>query len=100
MYGAARIGSFVGFAPYEDPKLAIVVVVDEPQGPINTAVGCWSSLFLDCGKIAPVFRRDTSKTPEQNEPAVTDTQVAAKTVESTEEMVFQSDGWTMPTSMD
>ncbi len=29
-YSAARIGSMVGFIPADDPKLAIVVVVDEP----------------------------------------------------------------------
>jgi cell division protein FtsI/penicillin-binding protein 2 len=27
------ITSFLGFAPYEDPQVAIIIVVDEPQGP-------------------------------------------------------------------
>jgi len=27
-----RVGSFVGFAPAEDPRMAILVVIDEPQG--------------------------------------------------------------------
>jgi len=30
-YTDARIGSFIGFVPADDPKLAIVVVVDDPQ---------------------------------------------------------------------
>jgi cell division protein FtsI (penicillin-binding protein 3) len=30
-YGTARIGSFIGFVPADDPVLAIVVVVDEPS---------------------------------------------------------------------
>lgn len=30
-YTDARIGSFIGFLPADDPKLAIVVVVDDPQ---------------------------------------------------------------------
>lgn len=28
----ARVGSFVGFVPVENPKLAIIVVIDEPKG--------------------------------------------------------------------
>ena len=39
-----QITSFIGFAPYEDPEIAIIVVVDEPQGG-------WGSTVA-----APVFR--------------------------------------------
>ncbi len=31
-YGRGRIGSFVGFLPAENPKLTILIVMDEPQG--------------------------------------------------------------------
>jgi cell division protein FtsI (penicillin-binding protein 3) len=31
-YSDKRIGSFVGFAPVENPQLVILVVIDEPQG--------------------------------------------------------------------
>ncbi|MBN2073380.1 MAG: penicillin-binding protein 2 [Actinobacteria bacterium] len=42
------ITSFIGFAPYENPVLAVVVVVDEPQGSDNTIWG---------GTVAaPIFR--------------------------------------------
>ncbi len=42
------ITSFVGFAPYENPELAIIVVVDEPHGPDDEVWG---------GTVAaPVFR--------------------------------------------
>jgi stage V sporulation protein D (sporulation-specific penicillin-binding protein) len=42
------ITSFIGFAPYEDPEVAILIVVDEPQGGENTIWG---------GTVAaPVFR--------------------------------------------
>jgi len=42
------ITSFVGFAPYDDPQLAIIVVVDEPQGAYRTVWG---------GTVAaPVFK--------------------------------------------
>lgn len=31
-YSSKRIGSFVGFAPADSPKLTIAVIIDEPQG--------------------------------------------------------------------
>src|SRR4030043_2734 len=34
-----QITSFIGFAPYEDPEIAVIVVVDEPQGEENTIWG-------------------------------------------------------------
>lgn len=43
-----QIVSFIGFAPYEDPEIAIIVVIDEPQGGKNTI---WGSTVA-----APVFR--------------------------------------------
>jgi len=41
-----QITSFIGFAPYEDPEVAIIVVVDEPQGE-----DIWGSTVA-----APAFR--------------------------------------------
>lgn len=40
------VGSFIGFAPAENPRVAIVVVVDEPQ------VDAWGGAVA-----APAFRR-------------------------------------------
>lgn len=40
------VGSFVGFVPAEDPQLAILVKIDEPQGP------AWGGVVA-----APVFRK-------------------------------------------
>ena len=34
-YGAERIASFLGFAPVEDPQVAALVILDEPQGPVK-----------------------------------------------------------------
>lgn len=46
-YSATKlVGSFAGFVPAEDPKLAIVVTLDEPQGE------AWGGAVA-----APVFRR-------------------------------------------
>lgn len=45
-YSSTRlIGSFVGFVPAENPRLVLLVMIDEPQGP------AWGSLVA-----APVFR--------------------------------------------
>jgi cell division protein FtsI (penicillin-binding protein 3) len=43
---ALSIGSFVGFVPAEAPRLAMIVVIDEPQGE------AWGGVVA-----APVFRR-------------------------------------------
>ena len=40
------VGSFVGYVPAEDPRLAVVVVIDEPQ------TVAWGGVVA-----APVFRR-------------------------------------------
>ena len=40
------VGSFVGFVPANDPQLAILVMIDEPQGP------AWGGVVA-----APVFRK-------------------------------------------
>ncbi len=46
-YSATKfVGSFVGYVPAEDPKLAMVVAIDEPQGE------AWGGAVA-----APVFRR-------------------------------------------
>jgi len=34
-YGEERIASFVGFAPADDPCIAMIVILDEPQTPIK-----------------------------------------------------------------
>jgi cell division protein FtsI/penicillin-binding protein 2 len=42
------ITSFIGFGPYEDPRIAVIVIVDEPRGPDKTVWG---------GTVAaPVFK--------------------------------------------
>lgn len=45
------VGSFVGFVPAEDPQLAILVMIDEPQGP------AWGGVVA-----APVFRKVAEQT--------------------------------------
>lgn len=97
VYGAARIGSFVGFAPYEDPKLAIVVVVDEPQGPIKYGGWVAGPAFSSIAeKSLRYLGVPPSKTPKEAKPQIhasVDNEVSEPDVEET---LFSTDGWTMP----
>lgn len=34
-YGQERIASFLGFAPADNPRVAVIVILDEPKGPIK-----------------------------------------------------------------
>ena len=39
-YSEGRIiTSFIGFAPYDNPQVAIIIVIDEPHGPENEVWG-------------------------------------------------------------
>lgn len=68
VYSATRlIGSFVGYAPAEDPRIAIIVILDEPKGP------AWGGVVA-----APIFRRVAERVlrhlqvpPVYESPAVT-----------------------------
>ena len=68
MYSSTQsIGSFVGFVPAENPKLTVLVIIDEPQGP------AWGGVVA-----APVFRevaeqvlRYLKVAPRQERPMVT-----------------------------
>ncbi|MCB9641332.1 MAG: penicillin-binding protein 2 [Myxococcales bacterium] len=50
-YGKERIGSFVGFAPVDQPRLSVLVVIDEPKSACKyggcTAAPAWSEIVRD-----------------------------------------------------
>lgn len=50
-YGKDRIGSFVGYAPVDQPRVTVLVVIDEPQSPCKyggcTAAPAWSEIVRD-----------------------------------------------------
>lgn len=95
VYGSARIGSFIGFLPAENPKLAIVVIVDEPQGPIK--YGGWVA--------GPAFSRIASQslaylgvapTRPQNEDPDDTAPLPEPSVVGGKALVFADGHWTMP----
>lgn len=68
----ANVASFMGFLPAEDPELAIMVVVDEPQpehtggtvaAPVFAAVAASAVRYLDIPPTETVMLTDQSTTP-------------------------------------
>ncbi len=78
-YGSKRIASFVGFAPVDEPKLAIIVVLDEPKtiskyggvlaAPVFKTVLEDSLRYLG---IPPYFKDDKSSLSKEEIVAVPD----------------------------
>jgi cell division protein FtsI (penicillin-binding protein 3) len=49
-YGEKRLASFLGFLPADDPRLAILVAVDEPEGDVfggSVAAPAWSAIAAE-----------------------------------------------------
>ncbi|MCK6509046.1 penicillin-binding protein 2 [Myxococcota bacterium] len=50
-YGKDRIGSFVGYAPVDQPRITVLVVIDEPKSPCKyggcTAAPAWSEIVRE-----------------------------------------------------
>lgn len=79
----AWISSFIGMVPADDPRLAILVLVDEPEGrgfggvvaaPIFHEIATWTLRYLGVpsGEIRPIKVSSVSKTrkdPEAEKPA-------------------------------
>ena len=94
-YGKARIGSFVGFLPAEKPELAIVIVVDEPQGPVKyggwvagpafRSIASQSMAYLG---IPPTHPIDEDEEPNEDALAMAE--------EMPDEAVFSQGAWSMP----
>jgi cell division protein FtsI (penicillin-binding protein 3) len=55
----ARVGSFIGCVPAEDPEIAILVVIDEPQGSMNDKYGgvCAAPVFKSIAEQTLAHRR-------------------------------------------
>jgi cell division protein FtsI (penicillin-binding protein 3) len=49
-YGEKRLASFLGFLPADDPRLAILVAIDEPEGDVfggSVAAPAWSAIAAE-----------------------------------------------------
>ena len=95
-YGAARIGSFVGFVPADAPKLAIVVVVDEPQGPVKYGGLVAGPAFAEIAGQSLAYLGVMPTKAEVGD-LVSDEDAAVKeTHEETDGTRFAHGDWTMP----
>jgi cell division protein FtsI (penicillin-binding protein 3) len=66
-YGEKRLASFLGFLPADDPKLAILVAVDEPEGDVfggSVAAPAWSAIGAEALRqigVAPDSAREEAE---------------------------------------
>ena len=63
-YGEKRLASFLGFLPADEPRLAILVAVDEPEGDVfggSVAAPAWSAIAAEALRqigVAPESARE------------------------------------------
>src|SRR5207253_4444841 len=63
-YGEKRLASFLGFLPADDPKLSILVAVDEPEGDVfggSVAAPAWIAIAAEALRqigVAPDSARE------------------------------------------
>jgi cell division protein FtsI (penicillin-binding protein 3) len=63
-YGEKRLASFLGFVPADEPRLAILVAVDEPEGDVfggSVAAPAWSAIAAEALRqigVAPDSARE------------------------------------------
>lgn len=64
-YGEERVASFVGFAPADDPRIAMIVILDEPQTQIKyggvLAGPVFGAVMKDALRYLQVLPRTTSE---------------------------------------
>ena len=74
-YSDKRLGSFLGFAPAEAPRLAILVAIDEPQGKVLgglVAAPAWGEIASEALRqlgVAPPGRREETVLREERKRA-------------------------------
>ncbi|MFK7927172.1 MAG: penicillin-binding protein [Myxococcota bacterium] len=97
-YTDARIGSFVGFVPANDPKLAIVVIVDDPQVGLSYGGVVAGPAFAEIAELSlrhlgvapdPALLEDEEATPIEEEPADVEEVVVA-------DLGLSDEGWILP----
>jgi cell division protein FtsI (penicillin-binding protein 3) len=103
-YSEARIGSFVGFVPADDPVIAVVVIVDEPtQGSRYGGIAAAPAFAEIAGQTLrhlgvppdPALLAEAGEADPEPEPVTGD----ETTVEDEEEslrLAWNGDTWTMP----
>ena len=78
-YGEKRLASFLGFLPADDPRLAILVAVDEPEGDVfggSVAAPAWSAIAAEglrqIGVVPDTAREEVAlaSVAREEEPAV------------------------------
>jgi len=93
-YSAARIGSFVGFVPAEDPVLAIVVTVDEPSKGSRYGGIVAAPAFAEVAASALRYLGVAPDPTLLQDPEATDAQQTPEP--DPLRLTWKDEGWTLP----
>lgn len=94
-YTSARIGSFVGFVPADDPVLAIVVVVDEPSKGSRYGGIVAAPAFAEIAAGA-LRELGVPPNPELLEPMDEEAPAVAEAEQEPLRLTWVGDAWRMP----
>jgi cell division protein FtsI (penicillin-binding protein 3) len=101
-YSEARIGSFVGFVPADDPVIAVVVIVDEPtQGSRYGGIAAAPAFAEIAGQTlrhlgVPPDPALLAEAGEADPDPVTGDETTVEDEEESLRLAWSGDAWTMP----
>ncbi len=93
-YSAARIGSFIGFVPADDPQIAIVVTVDEPTKGSRYGGIVAAPAFAEVAGSALRYM-GIQPNPELLDEEPTEAPIEVPEAEELR-LAWNEDGWTLP----
>ncbi len=93
VYGDARIGSFVGFAPVDDPVIAVAISVDEPSEGSRYGGIVAAPAFAE---IVGVALRHLGVPPSTVTDDATGDEAGASTTNARPPVLWAGDGWHLP----
>ncbi|MEX2446369.1 MAG: penicillin-binding protein 2 [Dehalococcoidia bacterium] len=66
----STIASFAGFIPYEDPRVSVLVKIDQPSGGLNLGGQVAAPIFADVAEEIMAYLRVPPTAPQNSDPLV------------------------------